>query len=105
MKRGQAETCYGFFSTLANPTRLGILEKLTESDMNVTQLTEALKQEQSMISHNLKLLSRCRFVDSKRSGKTRVYSLNHDTVDTLFKIVEQHAKNHCPFQGTCATSH
>jgi len=53
MKRKLSKVCYGFFSTLANPTRLAILEKLSESDMNVTQLAQTLKQEQSMISHNL----------------------------------------------------
>jgi len=39
-----------FFSTLANPLRLAILELLRDGPKNVTQIAEALKQEQSMIS-------------------------------------------------------
>ena len=105
MKRGLTEKCYGFFSTLANPTRLAILEKLNETDMNVSQLTHALGQEQSMISHNLTPLVRCHFVHSKREGKSRIFSLNKDTVDKLFEIVEDHADNHCSFKGTCPHSH
>jgi len=38
MKRVLAETCYGFFSTLANPTRLAIMEKLKSEPMNVSTI-------------------------------------------------------------------
>ena len=105
MKRGLTENCYGFFSTLANPTRLAILEKLNKSSMNVTQLAESIGQEQSMVSHNLKPLLKCRFVYSKQVGKSRVYSLNQDTVRVLLKTVENHALLHCPFKGNCLESH
>ncbi len=105
MKRKLSKVCYGFFSTLANPTRLAILEKLNESDMNVTQLAQTLKQEQSMISHNLKSLLHCRFINSERQGKSKIYHLNSYTVDLLFKVVENHAQNHCPYDGNCPKSH
>lgn len=104
MKRGLSNICYGFFSTLANPTRLAILEKLGESDMTVTQLAEAIGQEQSMISHNLDPLERCRFIYSEKKGKTRSYSLNRDTVEALFKTVEEHARSKCPHKGKCVAS-
>jgi DNA-binding transcriptional ArsR family regulator len=51
VKKGVSETCYRFFATLANPTRLAALENLMDKPMNVTQLAECLGQEQSMISH------------------------------------------------------
>jgi ArsR family transcriptional regulator len=105
MKRGLTDTCYGFFSTLANPTRLAILEKLDGAEMNVTQLTQALKQEQSMISHNLKSLLHCQLIYTRKEGKTRIYSINRDTVSELFKIVEDHAENHCLFKGNCPHAH
>jgi DNA-binding transcriptional ArsR family regulator len=105
MKRGLTGLCYGFFSTLANPTRLAILEALGGSDMSVTQIAESLGQEQSMVSHNLRSLERCRFVYVERKGKSKVYSLNRDTVESLFKTIEMHAQNHCPFGGTCPHSH
>ena len=68
MKYDLNETCHLFFSTLSNPTRLGILELLRESPRNVTQLADGLNQEQSMISHNLKSLARCGFVFVERKG-------------------------------------
>jgi len=104
LKRGLTDVCYGFFSTLANPTRLAILEKLRKTSMNVTDLADALGQEQSMISHNLKSLERCNLVSGERRGKEKVYAVNSDTVEGIFKLVENHAEKHCPFHGACSES-
>jgi len=104
MKKGLTDLCYGFFSTLANPTRLAIMEKLSKRSMNVTQLSEALGQEQSMVSHNLEKLTRCRFVYSKRKGKAIVYSLNRETASMLFNTIKNHAEKHCPYKGKCPDS-
>jgi len=104
MKYGLSETCHLFFSTLSIPTRLGILELLRDSPRNVTQLAEALSQEQSMISHNLKPLTRCSFVFVERKGKERIYSLNRETMDSMYKIIENHVKKYCPKNGGCLES-
>src|SRR4030042_2917033 len=81
LKHGLTDLCYGFFSTLANPPRLAIMELLDGAPMSVTQLVEALGEEQSMVSHNLSPLVQCRLVQASRVGKNRVYSLNHETLD------------------------
>ena len=104
VKRGLTETCYGFFKTIANPTRLAILEKLSNSDLKVTQLTKILKQEQSMISHNLKSLERCKIIYSERKGKTKIYKANKKTVNALFKTVKNHSKKFCTFNENCPYS-
>ena len=104
MKHDLSETCYGFFSTLANPTRLAILESLREGSRNVTAISEALEQEQSMVSHNLKPLERCGLVFIERRGREKVYSLNRKTVETIFTAVEHHAENFCPAKGRCEHS-
>ena len=101
VKKGLSETCYRFFSTLANPTRLAALESLMEKPMNVTQLADTLGQEQSMISHNLRPLVNCQFVHVEKRGRERLYSINHETVDPLFKVIENHAVNFCPTSGKC----
>ncbi len=104
LKRGLSDICYGFFSTLANPTRLAILEKLRGTQMNVTDLADALGQEQSMVSHNLRTLERCNLVNSERRGKEKMYSVNRETVEGIFRVVENHAEKHCPFHGACSES-
>lgn len=101
MKKKLSKTCYKFFSTLANPTRLATLENLMDGPMNVSDIAETLEQEQSMISHNLRPLVRCGFVTAERVGKAKVYKLNGETVEALFKIVENHADNYCPTGGHC----
>jgi len=101
VKKGLSDLCYGFFSTLANPMRLAIIEKLDVGPMNVSELVEVLGQEQSMVSHNLRPLVRCKLVRVRREGKHRVYSLNHDTLDPILRSVELHAERFCEGGASC----
>ena len=101
MKKGLSEICYKFFVNLANPTRLALLEQLMQQSMSVNELAEALGQEQSMVSHNLKPLLECDFVYTKRDGKKRIYSANEETIGALFNAVENHASKFCPTGGKC----
>ena len=101
MKHGITDLCYGFFSTLANPTRLAIMELLDGAPMSVTQIVEALGEEQSMVSHNLRPLVQCRLVHVARQGKNRVYSLNHETLDPILGVMESHAAKYCGNRANC----
>lgn len=101
MKKGLTNLCYGFFSTLANPTRLAIIENLDKGPMNVSELVEALGQEQSMVSHNLRPLVRCKLVKARREGKQRMYSLNHETLDPIVRVVESHSEKFCDGGANC----
>jgi|Deesub1362B_J571_1020462.scaffolds.fasta_scaffold30918_2 DNA-binding transcriptional ArsR family regulator len=103
MKLGLSETCYKFFLALANPTRLAILELLRDEPKNVNEIAKALNQEQSMISHNLKILEKCGFIFSERKKKERFYHLNKETMESLFKIFTYHAAKYCPEKGECLT--
>ena len=69
--------------------------------MSVNELAEALGQEQSMISHNLKPLLKCNFIFIEKKGKKSIYSANQETIGTLFKAVEAHAEKYCPTGGKC----
>ncbi len=101
LKKGLSETCHLFFSTLSNPTRLAILELLREGARNVTQISEVIGQEQSMVSHNLKPLVRCGFVFVKRRWRERLYSLNKETMEPMFAIIDNHVDKYCPKKGEC----
>ena len=95
MKKGLSESCHYFFSTLSNPTRLAILELLSENSKNVTEISKGLNQDQSMISHNLKPLVRCGFVSVEKRWKERVYSVNYETMGILFKVIAEHKEKYC----------
>ena len=104
MKQNLSETCYMFFSTLSNPTRLAILELLREGTRNVTDIADTLNEEQSMISHNLRPLERCGFVLSERRKRERFYFLNKETMEPIFKIFARHASKYCDTKGKCLTA-
>lgn len=101
MKKGLSKSCYIFFSTLSNPTRLAILELLREEPKNVTQISKDLNQDQSMISHNLNPLVRCGFVFVERRWKEHIYSINEETVEAIFKIIDNHTEKYCPKGRKC----
>jgi DNA-binding transcriptional ArsR family regulator len=89
------KVCTGFFNTLANKTRLSILYSLQNGEKSVNEIVELTGHEQSLISHNLKLLKQCKFIEMRVNGKQRMYSLNQDTIAPLFNLVEKHMTNFC----------
>ena len=101
LNRGLNKTCYGFFSALANPTRLAIMEKLMDRELSVSELAAALSLEQSMISHNLKLLERCSLVFSETRGRNKYVTANADTGGALLRLVERHGEKYCEHYGRC----
>ena len=84
-----------FFEVFANKTRLKIIEALLESDKNVTEIYEKIEEEQSKVSHNLKILYECNFITKKRDGKNIIYSINKETIKPLLEIVEKHVTKFC----------
>jgi DNA-binding transcriptional ArsR family regulator len=101
MKKTLTTICYRFFTNLANPTRLAAIEQLIEKPMSVNELAQALGQEQSMVSHNLKPLLDCRLIFVENEGKKHVYTLNQETIKPILKAIENHAEKYCPTGGKC----
>ena len=101
MKKGLTTICYRFFTNLANPTRLAAIEQLMEKPMSVNELAIALKQEQSMISHNLKPLLQCNLITIKKEGKKHIYTVNQETMRPIFGAIKNHAQKFCPTGGKC----
>lgn len=92
-------TYHVFFSNLANPLRISIIETLKKKEMNVSDLSEKLNVEQSKISHALASLRCCNIVEVIQDGKSRVYSLNKKTIIPILDLIDKHAKLHC--KGGC----
>lgn len=89
------KVCTGFFNTLANKTRLSILYALQNGEKSVNDIVDQTGHEQSLVSHNLKLLRHCNFVEMRVNGKQRMYSLNQETIAPLFVLVEKHMRGFC----------
>jgi DNA-binding transcriptional ArsR family regulator len=100
-KKGLTQICYRFFTNLANPTRLAILEQLIQKPQSVNELSAALNQEQSMISHNIKPLLDCNIITSHQQGKKHILTANQETILPIFQAIQNHAQKFCPTGGKC----
>lgn len=85
-----------FFITLANKNRLKIIHFLQkQGSRNVSDIVEGTKLEQTLVSHNLKRLYECHFVEVQQNGKERVYSLNKTTIEPLLALMDKHVHTYC----------
>ena len=87
--------CYLFFETLGTKLKIDIIDALNEKQLSVNELAKALNQERSKVSHALLSLYECGFVDVKKEGKSRIYSLNKETILPLLSLIEKHVKKYC----------
>lgn len=92
-----------FLKALSNETRLLILESLRSNPRSVGEISEDLGVEQSRVSHSLKCLHNCGFVDVEKEGKRRIYSLNKRTIIPLFDIIDRHVTRYGLGLATCET--
>lgn len=81
-----------FLSCIADPTRFAILNALANGDACVNDLVEMTEQSQSNISHHLKQLRECGFVQYERVGKSNLYSLATPTLQKFLQTVEETAE-------------
>jgi len=76
------ELARGFY-LFSDKTRLGILAQLTKGPQNVTPMCKALKLKQPTISYHLGLLRMGRLVNSKRQGKSVLYTTDKANLKAL----------------------
>lgn len=85
-----------FFTALGSKSRVKILQYLNqEGSRSVSDISAKLKVEQSAVSHSMKRLLLCHFVEVKKQGKERIYSMNQDTIKPLFNLINQHVATYC----------
>ncbi len=84
-----------FFNSLSSEIRLKILNLLRKKSMNVGEIIQALKIDQTNVSHNLERLKSCRFVNSEKKGKYRKYSINKKTILPILEFIDKHMEENC----------
>jgi DNA-binding transcriptional ArsR family regulator len=84
---------------LGNRLRVEIICLLQEKPRTVQEVCHILGREQSLISHSLKQLRECNFVDYRKEGKKSVYYIKSEIFNkknkTIFEMFEEHAKLYC----------
>ena len=66
---------FSAFQTLADPTRLSIVEILRRGEQSVNEITDAVDVHQSGVSRHLRILQESGFVQVRPDGQKRLYSL------------------------------
>lgn len=78
---------------LATPSRLLILTELRQGPCSVTELADAIGLEQSLVSHQLRLLRNLGLVTGTRTGRSIVYSLYDNHVAQLLDEAVYHSEH------------
>ena len=83
-----------FFKALSNKTRFEIIKCLKDGPRSVKDLCKELKFEQSRVSHNLKKLEHCGFVQSYVDGKMRIYSIDAQYIVPIIDSIDRYIKKY-----------
>ncbi|MBI2107459.1 helix-turn-helix transcriptional regulator [Candidatus Woesearchaeota archaeon] len=68
---------------------------------NVTEICKDLNFEQSRVSHNLKCLEACGFVNSKWKRKNRIYYLDKKHILPILDNVDRHIEKYSKRLKSC----
>jgi DNA-binding transcriptional ArsR family regulator len=80
------------FRALGDPTRVRILDALSQDELCVCDLAAVLELSQSAVSHQLRLLRALRLVRARRDGRMVFYALDDQHIILLFKQTLQHVE-------------
>ena len=90
------------FDTLSNDLRLKVITSLQQKEKSVQELSEQLGVEQSRLSHSLRVLRECNYVNVHSKGKERIYSLKQGVLTSLtsgkksvFQLLDEHIEHYC----------
>jgi DNA-binding transcriptional ArsR family regulator len=101
MKEFSNDAYFMLFSTLANRTRLAIIDVLKDDAKTVSEISSALRQDADVISQNLKPLVKCAVVLSTDSKKGKRYFLNKEFIEPLSGVLAFHVEKYCPGSKEC----
>jgi DNA-binding transcriptional ArsR family regulator len=76
------------WTALADPTRRGILARVTRRPSSVTDLARDLPVSRPAVSQHLHVLLDARLVDVRRLGRQRIYAARPDGLESLRRELE-----------------
>ena len=82
----QAAEC---LKTLAHPVRLRMVQMLLRDRYTVGELAEACDIPSHMASEHLRLMQRCRLLDSQRQGRQVFYAVAEPHLADIMQCVER----------------
>lgn len=89
-----------FLKCIVDDNRRNILSFLKEKERCVTDIIEATRLEQSLVSHHLKLLKCCGLVGSRQEGKEIYYRVMDPEISNILQRIKELSNRIC-IQGAC----
>jgi ArsR family transcriptional regulator len=74
-QHARPDVLLGWMGSLADPTRLRLLQLLERHELGVVELCDVLQMPQSTVSRHLKVLADEKWVGSRRHGTARLYHM------------------------------
>ena len=92
LDRRSVDALSDFFRVLGDPTRVRILDVLSQGERCVGDLAGQLALSESAVSHQLRLLRGSRIVRARREGRMMFYALDDRHVVALFRQGLRHVQ-------------
>ena len=92
-----------YFRGFGDPTRLRILEALTEGERSVGELVELIEAAQPKVSAHLACLRWCGFVDSRREHRTVYYRVADPRVLEIVALARALLADNAEHVAACRT--
>jgi DNA-binding transcriptional ArsR family regulator len=83
-----AEDQARFLRCIGEPTRLQILKSLSGGERCVSELSDVLNREQSLVSHHLRALKECNIVKERQEAQKVYYKLTDTRLARLITDCE-----------------
>lgn len=74
---------------LGDPTRRQIFELIAKQPLSVAQVADQVPVSRPAVSQHLKVLKEVQLVKDEPDGTRRVYSLNRDGINALYRYLDQ----------------
>ena len=78
------------FSSLSDPTRRDILERVTHVELSVGELVKHYNMSFAAISKHLKVMEHARLIVKRKEGKKQMVSLAPDALRSADEYLEQY---------------
>lgn len=91
LDHGVIDRLADMFGMLSSPTRLRLLEALSERELCVCDLAAVAGVSESAVSHHLRLLRQLRIVRFRKEGRMAFYRLDDEHVAEIVSSGLEHA--------------
>jgi DNA-binding transcriptional ArsR family regulator len=99
---GEQDLLAKYFRALGDPTRLRVLELLSDGERSVGELVERLGVSQPKVSNHLACLRWCGFVSTRREHRTIHYRLADERVREIVALARQLLSDNAEHVAACA---